>query len=235
MNREERLESFELALKAFDRGLTGQLWTCSPGIVDAVHFDAEGAMTVDVQLAILPQIFDPVAGAWNDADKPPLCVDVPVKFFGNSKFVCTLPLAKGDEGLLIFGKNCIDAWWEAGGIQSQLEIRNHDLSDAFFLPGIYSKPNVPANISTTNLQMRDFAGATYIEITPDQKINGVAPGGFNFNGVTIDSDGNVASPAAITAVGEITRGQGGGDQVTLGQHEHPTAAMGPPSKPTPGT
>ena len=40
---------------------------------------------------------------------------------------------------------------------------------------------------------------------------------------------------AITATGDITAGFGGGDQVGLQTHEHPTAASGPPSPPTPGT
>lgn len=208
MDRRERVESFELALKAIAQGAANQIWTSCPGIVEAVHLDAAGGMTVDVQLAIRPKIFDPKAGVWNDADPVPLCVDVPVKFFGNSKFVVTLPLIKGDEGLLIFAKNCIDGWWQSGGIQSQMEARVHDLSDAFFLPGVYSKPNVPPNISATNFQMRNFAGDTYIEITPDQKINGVAPGGFNFNGVTIDTDGNVAGIKKLTTTDTYSLGGG---------------------------
>ena len=39
----------------------------------------------------------------------------------------------------------------------------------------------------------------------------------------------------ITATGTITAGQGGADQVGLQTHNHPTAATGPPSPPTPGT
>lgn len=204
MDRRESFESLELALKALAQGTAAQLWTSSPGIVEAVHLDAAGALTVDVQLAIRPRIFDPIAGAWKDADPVPLCVDVPVKFFGNSKFLVTLPLAKGDEGILIFAKNCIDGWWQSGGIQSQLEIRSHDLSDAFFLPGIYSKPNVPANISTAAMQMRNFAGDTYVEVKNGQLVNIVAPGGVNINGVTIDTHGSIAGVKDFTNTGNTS-------------------------------
>lgn len=57
------------------------------------------------------------------------------------------------------------------------------------------------------------------------------------SGVTLvlPSGGTLAITGNITATGEITRGYGGSDQVTLGQHEHPTAATGSPSPPTPGT
>ena len=37
------------------------------------------------------------------------------------------------------------------------------------------------------------------------------------------------------ATGNITAGHGGGDSVGLQTHEHPTAAAGAPSPPTPGT
>lgn len=50
---------------------------------------------------------------------------------------------------------------------------------------------------------------------------------------TVTGDLNVKGN--ITATQEITRGLGGADQVTLGHHQHPTAANGPPSAPTPGT
>ncbi len=47
--------------------------------------------------------------------------------------------------------------------------------------------------------------------------------------------GNVAVTGNITATGTITAGQGGVDQVGLQTHQHPTAALGSPSAPTPGT
>ena len=45
--------------------------------------------------------------------------------------------------------------------------------------------------------------------------------------VVINGDLNVS--------GDVTAGYGGGDSVTLQHHKHPTAALGGPSMPTPGT
>lgn len=50
-----------------------------------------------------------------------------------------------------------------------------------------------------------------------------------------DGSGSIAVTGNLTVTGEITAGFGGGDSVTLQYHEHPTAATGAPSPPTPGT
>lgn len=52
---------------------------------------------------------------------------------------------------------------------------------------------------------------------------------------TIFLEGNTQVIGTLTATGNITAGQGGGDQVALQTHKHPTAAAGSPSSPTPGT
>lgn len=50
---------------------------------------------------------------------------------------------------------------------------------------------------------------------------------FDSNGITANAD--------IKTSGSVVAGNGGGDQVTLQTHKHPTAATGAPSAPTPGT
>jgi hypothetical protein len=47
--------------------------------------------------------------------------------------------------------------------------------------------------------------------------------------------GNVAVTGNISATGTIIAGRGGADQVNVQTHVHPTAALGAPSPPTPGT
>lgn len=210
MDRRERTERFQLALKAILQGYAATVWTACPGIVES--YDA-ATNTAEVKLAIRPKQRSP-EGVWTDVDTPPLLVDVPVKFFGNAKFVVTIPVTKGDEGIIVFSKNCFDAWWQSGGVQSQLELRTHDLSDAFFLPGVYSKPNVPAAISTTSMQMRNLAGDTYVEVKNGQLVNIVAPGGVNINGVTIDTHGNVVVPGTLST-GDETDLAGGAKKVVL--------------------
>jgi hypothetical protein len=87
----------------------------------------------------------------------------------------------------------------------------------------------------------DLADGVYIGMlfgaTPTQYVrfteNGVSiksgSDGINLNGMIINQQGQVQGDLNVT--GEVTRGIGGADSVTLGKHNHP--ANGQP--PTPGT
>jgi len=96
----------------------------------------------------------------------PILADCPVVFPGGGGYSLTFPLKPGDEGLILISSRCIDAWWEAGGIQPQMELRMHDLSDGFFLPGIESKPMLTPMLSATDVQLRSKDGTTYIGLGP---------------------------------------------------------------------
>ncbi len=225
MDRRERLDDPEEATRTAQDGHQARIWTSLPGTIQS--FDAD-ACTAVVQPTIQGIQQNP-DGSFVTINMP-LCLDVPVEFPGGGGCTLTFPIAEGDECELRFQSRAIDAWWQNGGIQPQIEQRLHDLSDAICVVGIRSQPRKLTNISTTTTQLRNDAADTYVELDPaGQTVKVVAPGGINLNGVTIDSDGNLGSP------GEITRGVGTGDQVTLGQHKHPTAGNGPPSVPTPGT
>ena len=66
---------------------------------------------------------------------------------------------------------CIDAWWQSGGIQNQVERRRHDLSDVFcnpwYLPHRLKKLG---GYSTDTAQLRTLGGGSYIELA-DGTIN----------------------------------------------------------------
>ena len=77
----------------------------------------------------------PLIRGWNDTEKPPVLVDVPVFFpFGYS-----FDVNAGDECLVVFSDSCIDGWFQNGGIASPLVARKHDLSDGFAFVGFRSK------------------------------------------------------------------------------------------------
>lgn len=82
----------------------------------------------------------------------PLLLDVPVMFPSAGGFQITFPINVGDECLVHFSDRCIDAWWQNGGIQSQAEIRMHDLSDGFAVFGPKSLVNVPLT-DTVNMRI----------------------------------------------------------------------------------
>ena len=85
------------------------------------------------------------------------------------------------------------------------DLRMHNLSDGFALLGTQSRPNVVASVDQANASLRSVDGQMYFKLNPTtHAIAGFAPGGFDFNGVTIDSSGNVATPGTVQAVGSIS-------------------------------
>lgn len=56
------------------------------------------------------------------------------------------PIAKGDQGLVVFADRDIGSWFQTGDNTQQPSQRMHNLSDGFFIPGINSMNNtkIPA-------------------------------------------------------------------------------------------
>lgn len=178
MDRSERIADLEESLRKAIKGEMTDLWTALPGIVKAV-----GDGTVDVQPAIQGQWLDPSKGQWQNVNLP-LLLDCPVVFPSAGGITLTLPIQEGDEVLVVFSSRCIDNHWQSGGVQPQAEIRMHDLSDGFALPGYRSKPRKLANVSSSTAQLRNDAGTAYVELDASGAgvINMVAPGGVNITG-----------------------------------------------------
>lgn len=178
MNRDERLnDQGEMLRVAMDGRIAG-LWTAIPGIIQ--KFTAAKA-TCEVQPSIKGVLTD-TTGKITQVNLPVL-LDCPVVFPGGGGAVLTFPLEVGDECLVVFASRAIDAWWQSGGVQPPVELRMHDLSDGFVLPGGFSVPRVPASISTTKTTLRSTDNATRIEFdAAGQAVNIIAPGGTTFTG-----------------------------------------------------
>jgi Phage protein Gp138 N-terminal domain len=141
--------------------------------------------TVTVQVAIQERVRTAIGPQWWDI--PPIIM-VPVVMPRGGGYGVTLPLKKGDEGLLVFCDTCFDLWWQRGqtgaptaanvaataraagvtaapsGSQRQNEVRRHYLHDCGFIPGMSSQPNVLLNYSTNSLQIRSDDGMTVIDV-----------------------------------------------------------------------
>lgn len=96
----------------------------------------------------------------------------------------------------------MDAWWQSGGVQNQVERRRHDLSDGFAIVGFRSQPDVVSNYSSSTAQMRNRAGDAYVEISGNT-INIKAAGGVNIeSGADVNvqsaSDTTIHSSAALS-------------------------------------
>ncbi len=186
------------------------IWTALPGLITKVDF---ATMTCEVQPAIQAIVVDSSGG--EKVVNLPVLLDVPILFPSCKGFLITMPLAVNDEVLVVIASRCIDAWWQNGGIQQAVEARMHDLSDGFAIPGVYSQPSVPGMVSTTDLQIRNFSGNTYVSITADGKIKLVAATEIDITAPTVKITGDVDITGDIDASGDITAGG-----VSLDTHIH---------------
>ena len=227
MDRRERYENIEEVLRVSVQSAIARVWTCLPGIVSAVPGSAGGKMTVDVQPAI-NGVARNQDGSISYLQMPKL-LDCPIVWQGGGGVTAVFPIAVGDECLVHLSSRCIDAWWAKGGVQNPTELRMHSLSDGFALVGLKSQPNAftpPAGVAA--LMSND--GSTYVQLNPTGKtLNLTAPTGITLNGVTIDSSGNVTSPATVTATTDVV---GGGKHLKTHTHSGVTTGSGtsgPPS------
>ena len=150
-----------------------------PGIIKSVDFKRQ---TCEVQLAIRERMNN--EGDLKDVDVP-ILPDVPFLIYSGGGYCVTLPIQPGDDCLVVFGDCCMDAWWQNGGVQNQIEKRRHDLSDGFAIVGFRSQPAVVTGYSPTTAQFRNKSGDAYIEID-GSNINIKASGNITINGATVN-------------------------------------------------
>ena len=205
MDRRERIQDAEETTRMAQDGHQARIWTALPGIIQL--FDS-GKLTCTVQPAI--------SGSQRNQDgtsgqiKMPLLLDCPVVFPGGGGVTLTFPLTAGDECLVVFASRCIDSWWQLGGVQGQAEIRMHDLSDGFVIPGPRSQPRKIT--AAASAQLRTDDGVVYIQI--------------NGSGITLH--GNVTVQGNLTWTG-TAKGQPGVDLTT---HKHADPQGGTTGTPT---
>ena len=152
---------FEKALNAF--GV--KLRVAMPGVIQS--FD-ETKQTCTV----LPAITDKfrIQGVLTTVPIP-ILQDVPIVVMRAGGLSVTMPITTGDECLVICSDSCIDGWYQSGaanGPVDQLDIRRHDLSDAFAIVGIWNQTRVLQDYSTDSIQIRSDDGETYIDVSADE-------------------------------------------------------------------
>lgn len=141
--------------------IASELRVAAPGIIQSYN---AGTNTATVQLAIREKV-NQMDGTTQDTDLP-LLLDCPVMMPRGGGYALTFPVAAGDECLVIFADSCIDAWWQSGGVQNQLEKRRHDLSDGIVVPGLWS---LPRGISPgEGIRITAEAGGASVAVTADQ-------------------------------------------------------------------
>lgn len=98
----------------------------------------------------------------------PILINVPFFVYSGGGYCVTLPVSPGDECLVIFADSCIDAWWQSGGVQNQVERRRHDLSDGMAIIGFRSQVRTVPRYSDNSVQVRTEDGGTFIDLQPGQ-------------------------------------------------------------------
>lgn len=193
MDRRERFEDPNVALLVAMRGMRADIWTAMPGILQS--FDAT-ARTASVQIAI--QALQLMQDGTEQAVTISILEDCPVVFQQGGGFEMTFPLAEGNEGLVVLASRCIDGWWQSGGVQPQAELRMHDLSDGFFLPGVYSQPRKPAvAASATEAQIRSLDGLSKISLGATAARMSMAGGATS---LTVDAATGRVSVVAVSGL-----------------------------------
>ncbi len=88
----------------------------------------------------------------------PIITDVPVQTLGDGFGMrIELPLAKGDYVTVLFASRSVDRWLAHGGLVDPGDERDHDLSDAVAIPGLFDFAHVKkpvAKIKFTSNQVQ---------------------------------------------------------------------------------
>lgn len=161
MRQSERIADAESDDIARMDDLSAQIRCAFPAIVTKVDLAAQ---TVEVKIAIQGAIVDETGKT--SYVQYPILPDVPIVWPRAGGLAITLPVAVGDECLVVFADRCIDAWWQSGGVQRPMDARIHDLSDAFAIFGITSQPRRLPAVSPDAIEIRDEARANWLSLKP---------------------------------------------------------------------
>lgn len=187
------------ALESVIERMIAQACCCLPGIVEDFN---PGPPPI---AKVVPAIKRKVIGE----NKPryikmPVILNVPVvvPFSQSAGLLMTLPVKKGDEGLIVFSDRMIDEFVEKGGFQSPeccgpenetTEPRAHSLTDAIFIPGIISKPQgkdiVDWKLDAIEIRNRDRSA--FISLGTNGAIRMKSPVGVFFDAPTVNATNEI--------------------------------------------
>ena len=110
---------------------------CRVAIVDEFN---PAEMTVKVHLVNKLLVGLNKDGSQQNIDYTPIYAKVHFLGWGNTGI--TYPIQKGSEGILLFADREIESWYVNGNVNNLSYERTHDITDAIFICGVYSLPNL---------------------------------------------------------------------------------------------
>lgn len=110
---------------------------CRVAIVDEFYSDE---MVVKVHLVNKLLVGLNKDGSQENIDCTPIYAKV--HFIGWGETGITYPIQVGSEGILLFADREIESWYINGNVNNLSYERTHDITDAIFICGLYSMPNL---------------------------------------------------------------------------------------------
>jgi hypothetical protein len=129
----------------------------------------------------------------NDTIELPVIEDVPVSLLGSGKCLLTVAPQAGSYGVLHVAERSLERWILEGGVVEPGSVRKFDISDCFFVPGIYptvtdgDNGKLQSAVATDRIEIRTRSGDTTVSVLDDETVeikNASAT-------IAIDSSGNV--------------------------------------------
>lgn len=159
----------------------------------------KGNQKVDVQILLKGRYVDGQV-----IEHPPIqncIVSMPM----GADYSIKVPVAVGDTGIALFCDRSLDVWSVQGGIVDPQDSRNHDFSDAIFIPGLYPF-NQQTQDATTDLVVTNKLSVTRFQKTGTlTSTNGVMRVKFSFDGKLTFTNGAVELMDLLTQITDQAR------------------------------
>lgn len=122
---------FETVLREAIDARVAEVHTALPAQIVTYYADTQ---TADVQPMVKDVYYDTDGNL--KVRSFPVLSSVPVAFLRGGGFFVSLPLAKGDTGMLIFSELPIDRWRSSGQEGHPVNARRHGAGNGVFYPGV---------------------------------------------------------------------------------------------------
>lgn len=124
--------------------------------------------------------------------------DVPVHHFGSGKVLMSCAPVAGSYGTYHVSERSIAKWLNEGGINTPDQFRKFDISDGFFVPGLYTLKDdgdnglIATGVNTDRIELRTRSGKSFVAVKNDDSV--------------IISGGDISTPTTITIAtdGDVT-------------------------------
>lgn len=142
----------------------------------------------------------------------PLILECPVMVLFGGIDILTLPIAPGDNCIVLFNDRDIDQWVNNGNDFAPVTSRAHDINDAFAIVGIRPLTNSIANYLANGIRLSHAQGNSQIDLT-DGLIHSIAELFLHTGDMTVTGDvtveGDTMLEQNLTILGNVY-GDGGG-------------------------